>query len=39
VQGNTVIDNERVSLGNQAIESTAIYQIENGKIQKVYFLQ
>lgn len=39
VQGNTVIDQERVQFGNQIIEAIAIYHIENGKIKKVYFIQ
>jgi imidazolonepropionase-like amidohydrolase len=39
VQGNTVIDQERVQFGNRIIEATAIYHIENGKIKKVYFMQ
>lgn len=39
VQGNTVIDKERVQVGNRVIEATAIYHIEDGKIQKVYFMQ
>lgn len=39
VQGNVVIDKERVQFGNKFIEATAIYHIENGKIQKVYFIQ
>jgi hypothetical protein len=40
VQGNTIIDKESVSgFGGKAVEATAIYQIENNKIKKVYFLQ
>jgi hypothetical protein len=39
VQGNTVIDQERVQSGNRVIEAIAIYYIENGKIKKVYFVQ
>jgi hypothetical protein len=39
VQGNVVIDKERVRFGDKFIEATAIYHIENGKIQKVYFIQ
>ncbi|MEK8179837.1 amidohydrolase family protein [Flavobacterium buctense] len=38
VQGNIVIDKERVQFGNQFIEAIAIYHIENGKIKKVYFI-
>jgi hypothetical protein len=37
VQGNTVIDKERVQVGNATVEAVAIYHIENGKIKKVYF--
>lgn len=39
VQGNVVIDKERVQFGNQIIEAVAIYHIENNKIKKVYFIQ
>jgi len=39
VQGNIVIDKERVQFGNKFIEAVAIYHIENGKIKKVYFIQ
>ncbi len=39
VQGNTVIDQERVRFGNRILEAIAIYHIENGKIKKVYFMQ
>jgi hypothetical protein len=39
VQGNTVIDQERVQFGDNILEAVAIYQIENGKIKKVYFAQ
>ncbi|MEO8771752.1 MAG: amidohydrolase family protein [Ferruginibacter sp.] len=39
VQGNTIIDKESVSgFGSKAIEATAVYQIENGKIRSVYFI-
>src|SRR5690606_33520441 len=38
VQGNTVIDQERVQFGDQIVEAIAIYHIENGKIKKVYFI-
>ena len=38
VQGNIVIDEERVQFGDRILEATAIYHIENGKIQKVYFI-
>lgn len=39
VQGNIVIDKERVTFANGTVEAIAIYHIENGKIQKVYFIQ
>jgi imidazolonepropionase-like amidohydrolase len=39
VQGNTVIDQERVQFGNRVLEAIAIFHIENGKIKKVYFKQ
>ena len=39
VQGNTVIDQERVQFGDRVLEAIAIYLIQNGKIQKVYFMQ
>lgn len=37
IQGNTVIDHERVRFGKNVAEAIAIYKIENGKIKKVYF--
>lgn len=37
-QGNIVIDKEHVQFGSGAIDGTAIYHVENGKIKKVYFL-
>jgi hypothetical protein len=39
IQGNTVIDHERVRFGNNIVEAVAIYKIENGKIKRVYFTQ
>jgi imidazolonepropionase-like amidohydrolase len=39
VQGNIVIDKERVQFGKNIIEAVAIYHIENNKIKKVYFIQ
>lgn len=39
VQGNIVIDKERVQFGDNIIEAVAIYHIENNKIKKVYFIQ
>ena len=39
IQGNTIIDKESVTgFGNKAIEGTVIYQVENNKIKKVYFI-
>lgn len=38
VQGNFVIDKELVQFTDKIIEGTAIYHIENGKIDKVYFV-
>ncbi|MFI0429413.1 amidohydrolase family protein [Mariniflexile sp. HMF6888] len=39
VQGNTVIDKERILFNDKVIETVAIYQIENYKIKKVYFVK
>jgi imidazolonepropionase-like amidohydrolase len=39
VQGNTVMDQERVQMGDKILEAVAIYQIENNKIKKVYFIK
>jgi hypothetical protein len=39
VQGNVVIDKERVQVGKNIVEAIAIYHIENGKIAKVYFIR
>ncbi|NRB47601.1 MAG: amidohydrolase family protein [Saprospiraceae bacterium] len=40
IQGNTVIDRERVTgFGAKPLEATAIYKIKDGKIAKVYFIQ
>jgi imidazolonepropionase-like amidohydrolase len=38
VQGNIVIDKERVQFKDRMEEATAIYHIENNKIKKVYFI-
>lgn len=38
VQGNIVIDKERVQFGERIVEAVAIYHIENNKIKKVYFI-
>jgi len=41
VQGNTVIDQERVIVrrGEPPIEAIAVYKIEGGKIARVYFIR
>ena len=39
VQGNVVIDKERVQFGDKIIHAVAIYHIENNKISKVYFIR
>jgi hypothetical protein len=39
VQGNIVIDKERVQFGTQKVEAVAIYHIEGGKIKRVFFVQ
>lgn len=40
IQGNTIIDNERITgAGPNVFEATSIYEIENNKISKVYFIQ
>lgn len=39
VQGQVVIDKERVQFGERILEAVAIYHIENNKIKKVYFIQ
>lgn len=40
VEGNTVIDHEYVTgFGGQTLKAIAVYKIEKGKIQKVYFIQ
>ena len=41
IHGNTVIDKERVRgiLDGKILEAVAIYEIENGKIARVYFLK
>ncbi len=38
VQGNIVIDKERVTFKDKVVETVAIYHIENNKISKVYFI-
>lgn len=40
VQGNTIIDHESVTgFGNSPLKAIAIYEVEKGKIQRVYFKQ
>lgn len=39
VQGNIVIDKEKVQFNDETIEGTAIYHIEKNKIKKVYFVR
>ncbi len=39
VQGNVVIDKERVHFTDKIVEAVAIYHIENNKIKKVYFIR
>lgn len=40
IQGNTIIDNEKVTgFGDKPLEAVAIYNIENGKIRRVYFIE
>ena len=38
VQGNIVIDKERVRFGDSILEAVAIYHTEGNKIKKVYFI-
>ena len=37
VGGAFVTDHERVVAGTQTVESVAVYQVENGKIRRVWF--
>lgn len=39
VQGNIVMDKEHVRFDDKFLDATVIYHIENGKIQKVYFVK
>lgn len=39
IQGNKVIDQEYVRFGEQYVSATALYEVENGKIKKVTFIQ
>jgi imidazolonepropionase-like amidohydrolase len=38
VQGNIIIDHERVQFGKEVAQAIAVYHIENDKIKKVYFI-
>ena len=39
IQGNTIVDQEKVTgMGDRVLEAIAIYQIEGGKIRRVYFV-
>lgn len=37
VSGAFVTDQERVTAGSRTVESVAVYQVENGKIRRVWF--
>jgi hypothetical protein len=39
LQGNTVIDHEYITGSGEPFTAVAIYQIENGKIKRVYFVR
>jgi uncharacterized protein (TIGR02246 family) len=39
VNGNVIIDKEKVRFGKDFIEAVAIYEVLNGKIKKVTFIQ
>ena len=39
VIGNKIIDKEKVRVGNRYIQAVAVYEVENGKIRKVTFIQ
>jgi len=39
VNGNVIIDKERVRVGKNFIDAVAIYEVYNGKIKKVTFIQ
>ena len=38
IQGNVIIDHERVNFANRFVTAVAIYHIEGRKIKKVYFI-
>ncbi len=39
IQGNTVVDKEYITGVDKPFEAIAIYQIENNKIKRVYFVR
>lgn len=39
VQGNTIIDKEKVRAGNTTLNAVAVYEVADGKIKKVTFIQ
>ena len=39
VLGNKIIDHERVKFNDQTVQAVAIYEVENGKIVRVTFLE
>lgn len=39
VMGNTIIDKEKVRVGDKTMYGVAVYEVANGKIQKVTFIQ
>jgi hypothetical protein len=39
VQGNTVIDHEYITGNGEPFAAIGIFQVENGKIKKVYFVR
>ncbi len=39
IQGNTVIDKEYITGAGKPFEAVAIYQIDNNKIKRVYFVR
>ncbi len=39
VIGNKVIDKEKVRAGNRVLHAVAVYEVENGKIKKVTFIE
>jgi imidazolonepropionase-like amidohydrolase len=39
VLGNKIIDKEKVRVGNRYVHAVAVYEVENGKIRKVTFIE